>query len=419
MNNQMMAKVIITMSALLVLALGGCGQVNDSVLTANGPAFPPGLTASPGNGQVVLTWSPIKEATSYNVYWSTVPGVDKATGTKISNITSTLYTHTTVTNGVIYYYVVTAVDKNKKESDNSEEVSAMPAATLGIWSAVTPSMPTARDSMTSSVINGEIYVINGERANGVVALVEKYNPISNTWTTMPTSTINAPRDLQGGSAFNNQDIYLIGGLNANNTYTSTVLKYTPGSNTWTTVALMPTPRFGLTSCATNTNIYAIGGSGGSTSNTVLGTLEAYNPAGNSWSTMAPMLTPRLHSTCSISGNVIYVFGGEDSNGSILATVEAYNIGSNTWSYKKFMPTAREMMTSSVINGKIYVIGGWNGNFNLHTVEVYDPASDSWTSVEAMPTARDSLTSAVVGSQIYAIGGWDGFKVVNTVEKFTP
>jgi N-acetylneuraminic acid mutarotase len=414
MSNQTMAKVIVSVGALLVLALGGCGQVSDSVLTAGGPSFPTGMTASPGNGQNVLAWNPVDGATAYNVYWATVSGVNVVTGTRISNITATSYAHTTVTNGIIYYYVVTAVNKDG-ESSESEQVSAMPSATLGAWTT-RASIPTARESMTSSALNGQIYVIDGF-SNGNLSLVEAYDPVSNTWTTKQSSTTNTPRYLHTSSVFNG-NIYVMGGVDANNNVSSDILQYAPSSNTWTAKTNMTIARSSLASSATNTLIYAIGGWNGSAT---VNTVEAYDSVANTWTTKASMLTSRYRITSSIVGNVIYVFGGTSSqNGTALTTVEAYDTVLNSWSTKKPMPTAREGMTSSVVNGKIYVIGGFNDDFRiLNTVEVYDPVADSWASAAAMPTARNVLASSAINGVIYAIGGFDGFEDLKAVEQFTP
>ena len=53
-------------------------------LPATGPAAPTGVSALAGDGQVTLSWSPVAGATSYNIYWSTTPGVTIANGTKIA-----------------------------------------------------------------------------------------------------------------------------------------------------------------------------------------------------------------------------------------------------------------------------------------------------------------------------------------------
>lgn len=67
-------------------------------------------------------------AIQYNLYWGTVAGVTKATGTRIADVSSP-YEHTGLTNGVTYYYVVTAYDtETDLESAESEEASATPAS---------------------------------------------------------------------------------------------------------------------------------------------------------------------------------------------------------------------------------------------------------------------------------------------------
>ncbi len=91
------------------------------------PAAPTGVSAAPGNGQVILSWNPIQNATSYNIYWSTSSNVTPANGTKISSVTNP-YTHSGLSNGTTYFYVVTALN-SYGESTGSSEVSATPSMT--------------------------------------------------------------------------------------------------------------------------------------------------------------------------------------------------------------------------------------------------------------------------------------------------
>jgi len=91
------------------------------------PSVPTNVAATAGDEQVLTSWDSVSDATSYNIYWSTSSGVTIGTGTKISNVTSP-YTHTGRTNGATYYYVVTAVN-SYGESDESNEVSAIPSGT--------------------------------------------------------------------------------------------------------------------------------------------------------------------------------------------------------------------------------------------------------------------------------------------------
>lgn len=91
------------------------------------PAAPVSLNASAGNASVTLAWSPVSGADSYSVYWSKTAAVVPAGAgvTKIPSLAATSYTHTSLTNGERYYYIVTAVNTGG-ESVASAEASAMP-----------------------------------------------------------------------------------------------------------------------------------------------------------------------------------------------------------------------------------------------------------------------------------------------------
>ena len=90
--------VVILLSSVL---LTGCGP---SV-----PAAPTGVSATPGNGQVTITWTAVSDAASYNIYWSSTSGVTPTNGNRISNATSP-FMQTGLANGTTYFYVVTAVN---------------------------------------------------------------------------------------------------------------------------------------------------------------------------------------------------------------------------------------------------------------------------------------------------------------------
>jgi fibronectin type 3 domain-containing protein len=92
------------------------------------PAEPVGVSVIPGNGQASISWSAVPSATSYNIYWSSTPGVTTTTGRQITGVTTTSYTQTGLTDGTIYYYVITAVNStNGSESTASIQVSVAPS----------------------------------------------------------------------------------------------------------------------------------------------------------------------------------------------------------------------------------------------------------------------------------------------------
>ncbi len=103
------------------------------------PLAPTNVTVAAGNNSAVISWSMSAGAMSYRVKRSTTRGGPYA---QVAAPASATYTDTALTNGVTYYYVVSAVN-SLGESPNSTEVNATPSppppTTFGTWSNVTPS----------------------------------------------------------------------------------------------------------------------------------------------------------------------------------------------------------------------------------------------------------------------------------------
>jgi autotransporter-associated beta strand protein len=97
---------------------------NDASVSA-----PVGLTATAGMSKVLLNWSTFYGAASYNVKRASVSGGPYTT--VASGLTNTAWADANVTNGVAYFYVISASD-GVSEGANSAEVSATPQASLAI-----------------------------------------------------------------------------------------------------------------------------------------------------------------------------------------------------------------------------------------------------------------------------------------------
>lgn len=96
---------------------------------ARGQAAPTNLIAHAEDGQVTLAWEPeffdngVYNGT-YNIYWSSTPGITTLSGTKIANVKPP-YAIAGLTNGQAYYFRVTSFD-GTYETRMSNEVSATP-----------------------------------------------------------------------------------------------------------------------------------------------------------------------------------------------------------------------------------------------------------------------------------------------------
>ena len=107
------------------------------------PSAPTGLTATGGAGQVSLTWSPVSNAKTYNVYFATASGVTTSTGTKFPASTNA-YVQTGLTASTTYYYIVTALN-SAGESVASAQVSATTNPTVPV-----PTVPAAPAGVTAT-----------------------------------------------------------------------------------------------------------------------------------------------------------------------------------------------------------------------------------------------------------------------------
>ena len=107
----------------------GTAYGNEVNFTTTGaiPSIPTNMSATPENNQVTVKWNIVSEATGYNLYWSTSPGVSKTSFTgKITNIATNSYPHTGLTIDTTYYYVVTSKNGNGESNESLVAKATVP-----------------------------------------------------------------------------------------------------------------------------------------------------------------------------------------------------------------------------------------------------------------------------------------------------
>jgi len=290
------------------------------------------------------------------------------------------------------------------------------------WTTKTP-MPTWRTGLAVGVVNGILYAVGGDNVvfqNGnyvvnYLGTVEAYDPGTNKWTAKaPMLTARSGLAVGVVNVHGNDILYAIGGSDGVNTL-AIVEAYDPTTNTWTSKTPMLTPRYGLGVGVVNNKIYAIGGVIGSNP-----PVEVYDPNPDSWTSMALMPSERILLGVGVVNNILYAIGGSTDGSNNLSTVEAYDPGTDKWTTNTSMPTPRGGLAVGENDGIIYAVGGQlpdiqPGETVPKTLEAFNPATNTWTTLDPMPTGRTLLAAGVVNGILYAVGGDDQ----GTVETFTP
>ena len=173
-------------------------DLSDLFGTAAPPAAPASLSATPGNNQVALSWAASAGATSYNVKRSPTSGGSYNT---VATVSATSYTDSGLTNGVTYYYVVTALNASG-ESGNSPEASATPNL----------APPPAPANLTASAGNQQV-ALNWSAASGAVAYNLKRGTMNGGSYGTLASGINATSYTDTGVVNGTTYYYVVTGVN--------------------------------------------------------------------------------------------------------------------------------------------------------------------------------------------------------------
>lgn len=89
------------------------------------PAAPINVVAVTGSGQVALQWKPVRNATTYNILYSTTPGAEASGIYSLANSGGVV---SGLQNETEYFFVVQAVN-GVGTSEDSEEIAATPSST--------------------------------------------------------------------------------------------------------------------------------------------------------------------------------------------------------------------------------------------------------------------------------------------------
>ena len=141
----------------VVTATNQAGESLPSAEVSATPYTPPpsGLSATAGNGVVILNWSPSIGVSGCNIFRSPVSGGSYSSIS--TNVTATTFADTNVADGLTYYYVITATLAGGGQTGISAAVSATPLISIPFYAVNSGGRATGSFSADADYADGSTY----------------------------------------------------------------------------------------------------------------------------------------------------------------------------------------------------------------------------------------------------------------------
>jgi N-acetylneuraminic acid mutarotase len=181
-----------------------------------------------------------------------------------------------------------------------------------LWTVLSP-MTNARAGLALAVVGNSIYAIGGRTntggpaSGGALAVVERYDIATDTWTTV--APLLAPREDLAAAVVGNK-IYVFGGVDINGQAVTDVDVYNPVTDTWSAAPTdLPSGRCAFYAVTMKGGtVYCIGGWDGVGNGLSLN--ESYKASQDLWTTgLMPMPTFRAETGAVSHGGTIFILGG--------------------------------------------------------------------------------------------------------------
>jgi hypothetical protein len=225
--------------------------------------------------------------------------------------------------------------------------------------------PAVVDGTTIWLLGG----YSGDHPGPSTARVWKYSVTTNAWSAGPP--LPAARGA-GAAAILGRQLHFFGGTSRNGTNGNPdqgdhwVLPLDGGAG-WQARAPLPNPRNHLAGAALGGRVYAIGGQYEEDERTGnQRDVHAYDPGTDSWTKVADLPSPRGHISASaivVAGRIV-VIGGTEQGSKPSSAVTVYDPARNAWTSLPSLPQGRKTPVADIIAGDLYVA---TGSFRLTTL----------------------------------------------------
>ncbi|EEC17468.1 ns1 binding protein, putative, partial [Ixodes scapularis] len=275
----------------------------------------------------------------------------------------------------------------------------------GVGYTTLPPMMSSRCGMGTVEFQGKLLVCGGYDRGECLRTVESYDLGTNRWS--PLVSMGTPRGRVDVTVLHGH-VYVIGGSDGT--------KELASAEVFDGAAWRPLPALGVARsnagvCNLDGKVFVVGGWNGQRGLTCC---DVFDPLTRTWCGVAPMQLGRYQAGVACLNREVYAVGGCDS-WTCVASVEKYNPSTNTWVQVAPLQNARRGCGLVEYNGKLYAVGGHDGVRSLCSVEVYDAQTNTWSPGPSLTSCRANVGVAVVGGRLFAVGGFNGKAFLNTVE----
>jgi hypothetical protein len=289
------------------------------------------------------------------------------------------------------------------EQPKTERATLTPSPPLraaSTWRRLAP-MPTARQNMPSTVLDGTIWVVGGLAKGSIGSRrIEGYDPVINDWKAGPDLPLRLHHEM---AVTYKGELVVIGGWIPKGADPSAEVSgrvFALRGGSWVKLPSLNKPRAAGAAAVVGDRIVVVGGQA---DDRLVATTEVFD--GKRWSTGKSIPTPREHLATASDGHFVYAVGGRalspDKNSPAL---ERYEPASDRWQRLPDMPTARGGIGAAIVDGHLFALGGESPTGVFGEVESYSIASRKWSTAPSMRTPRHGIAVAAIGRSLYAIGG---------------
>lgn len=287
--------------------------------------------------------------------------------------------------------------------------SGTPTCTTGAphnpWAVANP-MPRAAFLPGVASDGTYVYSAGGSSDTEMLSQFIRYNPSTDSWSSLAPMPSPANGLALVYSPINNK-LYAFGGTAVVTQSLDITRIYDISTGTWSTGAPLPNPRSRFAGTGYhNGKIYLAGGTADQSPGTSQNDTWEYDVLSDSWTIKLPVPIPLSAAASAVVDAHLYIIGGRTRTAPTLSTVYDYDIEHDFWTLlNTTLPTNVYFPGGTEVHGRIWVVGGVRGS-PTYVTQIFDPHTRSFSQGPSLNVARYGLGAASAGNYVVAVGGYD-------------